>query len=74
MNEYQSLLHSLSLNNKEKLIWTASYDSLQRFVKEYLNLREGSWSSPGGDGKLYEAGTAERVGLGGFNPLTFYRR
>ena len=57
MNEYQSLLHSLSLNNKGKLIWTASYDYLQRFVEEYLNLREGSWSSPGGDGKLYEAGS-----------------
>ena len=41
MSEYQSLLHSLSLNNKGKLIWTA-YNSLQRFVEEYLNLREGS--------------------------------
>ena len=52
----QSLLHSLSLNNKGKLIWTASYDSLQRFVEDYLNLREGSWSSPGGDSKMYETG------------------
>lgn len=56
MSQYQSLLHSLCLNNKGKLICTASYDSLQRFVEEYLNLREGSWSCPGGDAKLYKSG------------------
>ena len=55
MNQQQSLLHSLSYNSKEKLIWTASYDSLQRLVAEYLNLHEGSWRCPGGDGKLFES-------------------
>ena len=44
------------LNNKRKLIWTASYDSLQRFVEECLDLREGSWSSPGGGAKSYNSG------------------
>ena len=48
-------MHSLSYNSKGKLIWTASYDSLQRLVAEYLNLHEGSWRCPGGDGKLFEA-------------------
>ena len=55
MNQQQSLLHSLSHNSKGKLIWTASYDSLQRLVAEYLNLHEGSWRCPGGDGKLFES-------------------
>ena len=72
MNEYQSLLHSLSLNNKGKLIWTASYDSLQRFVEEYLNLREGSWSSPGGDGKLYEAGDVSIKWYANSQTITVY--
>ena len=56
MSLHQSLLHSLCLNNKGKLIWTASYDSLQRFVEECLDLREGNWSSPGGGAKLYNSG------------------
>ena len=72
MNEYQSLLHSLSLNNKGKLIWTASYDSLQRFVEEYLNLRERSWSSPGGDGKLYEAGDVSIKWYANSQTITVY--
>ena len=72
MNEYQSLLHSLSLNNKGKLIWTASYDSLQQFVEEYLNLREGSWSSPGGDGKLYEAGDVSIKWYANSQTITVY--
>ena len=72
MNEYQSLLHSLSLNNKGKLIWTASYDSLQRFVKEYLNLHEGRWSSPGGDGKLYEAGDVSIKWYANSQTITVY--
>ena len=55
MNQQQSLLYSLSYNSKEKLIWTASYDSLQRLVAEYLNLHEGSWRCPGGEGKLLES-------------------
>ena len=72
MNEYQSLLHSLSLNNKGRLIWTASYDSLQRFVEEYLNLRERSWSSPGGDGKLYEAGDVSIKWYANSQTITVY--
>ena len=54
MNQQQSLLHSLSYNSERKLIWTASYDSLQRLVAECLNLHGGSWRCPGGDGKLFE--------------------
>ena len=54
MNQQQSLLLSLSYNSKGKLIWTASYDSLQRLVAEYLNLHEGSWRCSGGDGKLFD--------------------
>lgn len=51
----QSLLHNLSVNDKGKLIWNSSYDSLQKFVEEVLNLPIGEWSSPGGDAKLFES-------------------
>ena len=54
-NDNSSLIHSLSLNSKGKLIWTDSLDSLQDFVEEALNLTEGKWSSPGGDTKMYES-------------------
>ena len=49
-----SLLHGLSLSQKGKLIWTSSFEVLQSFVREALNLSDGFWSSPGGYGKLYQ--------------------
>lgn len=55
MNSTQSLLHSLIVNDKDKLVWSGSFDSLQQFVEEVLDLSDGKWSSPGGDAKLYES-------------------
>ena len=49
-----TLLHGLSLSQKGKLIWTSSFEALQSFVREALNLSDGLWSSPGGYGKLYQ--------------------
>lgn len=54
MDTKQSLLHNLDVNTKGKVIWTSSYELLQQFVEEGLNLCDGEWSSPGGDGKLFE--------------------
>ena len=50
-----SLMHYLSIS-KGKLVWTSSFEALQSFVEEALNLSEGNWSSPGGYAKLYEDG------------------
>jgi hypothetical protein len=50
-----SLLHGVSLNDKDKVIWTKSFQTLQQFVKEVLNLSDGVWSSPGGDAKQYKS-------------------
>ena len=51
----QSLIHDLSYNNKNKLVWTGSYERLQQFVQEVLDLNEGGWTSPGADAKLFVA-------------------
>ena len=51
----QSLIHYLSYNNKNKLVWTGSHERLQQFVQEVLDLNEGSWCSPGADPKLFVA-------------------
>jgi hypothetical protein len=40
-----SLLHSVSLNDKDKVIWMKYFQTLQRFVKEVLNLFEKSSQS-----------------------------
>ena len=48
MNKEQSLLHSMSVNEKGKLVRSSRYDCLKQFV-EVLNLSGGKWSSPGGD-------------------------
>ena len=48
-----SLPHYSSIS-KGKLVWTSSFEALQSFVEEALNLSEGNWSSPGGYVKLYE--------------------
>jgi hypothetical protein len=51
----QSLVHDLSINNRNKLVWTGSFEALQQFVQEVLELNAGKWSSPGADAKLFEA-------------------
>ena len=43
-----SLIHDVSMSSKGKIIWTGSYEALQCFVKEVLNLSDGTWSCPGG--------------------------
>ena len=50
----QSLIHNLSVNEKGKLTWNSSYESLQRFFDESLNLENGQWSSSGGGAKQCE--------------------
>lgn len=47
------LLHHLSISNKGKLVWTSSFEALQSFVREALNLSHGEWSTPGGYAKRY---------------------
>jgi hypothetical protein len=36
-----SLLHDLSISQKGKLVWTSSFEALQSFVSEALNLSDG---------------------------------
>ena len=55
MNKRQSLLHSISVNDEGKVIWSSTYECLKQFVEEVLNLSDGKWSSPGGDTKQYES-------------------
>ena len=43
-----SLLHNISLNDKDKLKWTGTFQALQMFVEEGLNISDGIWSSPAG--------------------------
>ena len=43
-----SLIHDVSMSSKGKIIWTGSYEALQCFVKEVLNLSDGTWSCSGG--------------------------
>ena len=54
-SKMQSLIHDLSFNNRNKLIWTGSFEALQQFVQEVLDLNEGDWTSPGADAKLFVA-------------------
>ena len=37
-----SLLHDLAISHKGKLVWTSSYEALQSFVREALNLSDGN--------------------------------
>ena len=53
-NDGSSLLHNLIISLKGKLVWTSSYEALQSFVREALNLSDGNWSTPGGHAKLYQ--------------------
>ena len=49
-----SLLHDLAISHKGKLVWISSYEALQSFVREALNLSDGNWSTPGGHAKLHQ--------------------
>ena len=53
-NKGGSLIHNLCLNNKGKILWTGSFEELQVFVEETLNLTGDNWTSPGGDAKLFQ--------------------
>ena len=50
-----SLLHNISLNDKDKLNWIGTFQAWQMFVEEGLNISNGIWSSPGGDAKQFKA-------------------
>ncbi len=62
MNPKQSLLHNPDVNTKGKVSWNSSSELLQQFVEEGLNLCNGEWSSPGGDGKLFEHDDTSIIG------------
>ena len=49
-----SLLNYISVNEKDKLIWTETFEVLQMFV-EGLNIPNGTWSCRGGDSKQCKA-------------------
>ena len=51
----RSLLRGISTNNRGNLIWTESFETLQMFVEEVLNISNGTWIRPGGDTKQYKA-------------------
>ena len=53
-NKGGSLIHNLCLSSKGKILWTGSFDKLQAFVEEALNLTGGKRLSLGGDAKLYQ--------------------
>lgn len=36
-----SVIHGISINAKDKLIWNGSYEKLQRFVEEALAISDG---------------------------------
>ena len=43
----RSLLYGISINAKDKLIWSGSYEALQMFVEEVLNMSDDVWDCPG---------------------------
>ena len=48
-----SVLHGISINAKDKLMWNGSYEELQMFVEEVLDISDGIWDCPGGDSKRH---------------------
>ena len=50
-----SLLHSIPTNAKGKLIWLGTFQSLQQFVEDILNLSNGIWDCPGGHDRRLKA-------------------
>ncbi len=45
MSSGGSLLRGLSTNDGGRLIWTETFELLQQFVEDVLNLSNGSWDS-----------------------------
>ncbi|CAB4044712.1 Furin, partial, partial [Paramuricea clavata] len=50
-----SLLRGISTNDKGKLIWVDSLESLKLFVEEVLNIANGIWICPGGEAKQFKS-------------------
>ena len=50
-----SLLHGISINAKGKLIWLGTFQLLQQFVEDILNLSNGVWDCPGGHDKRFKS-------------------
>ena len=50
-----SLLHGISFNKNGKIIWTKSFEDLQMFVEEVLDLTDGDWGCPGGFAKQFKS-------------------
>ena len=48
-----SVLHGISINAKDELMWNGSYEELQMFVEEVLDISDGIWDCPGGGSKRY---------------------
>jgi hypothetical protein len=58
-NEAGSLLISNSSIDNCGYSWKGDFSQLKRFVRNDLNL-PGSWSSPGGDRKVFRCGRLEK--------------
>ena len=54
-----SVIHGISINSKDKLLWNGSYEELQMFVEEVLNMSDGVWDCPGGEAKRYKSGNLD---------------
>ncbi|CAB3985231.1 Hypothetical predicted protein [Paramuricea clavata] len=50
-----SLLHGVSFNAKGKLVWLGTFQHLQQFVEDVLNLSNGVWDGPGGHDKRFKS-------------------
>ena len=52
----RSLLHCIFINAKDNLILSGSYEALQMFVEEVLDMSDGVWDCQEGDAKRYKSG------------------
>ena len=51
--KHGSVLHGISINAKDKLMWNGSYEEVQMYVEEVLDISDGIWDCLGGDSKRY---------------------
>ena len=58
-NRNGSVIHGISINAKDKLICNGSYEELQVFVEEVLDMSDGVWDCPGGEAKRYKSGNLD---------------
>ena len=54
-----SVIHGISINSKDKLIWNGSYEELQMFVEEDLDMSDGVWDCVGGEAKRHKSGNLD---------------